>query len=134
MHSNGSIEEYFRTGYGIRLQFLDSQIAEQVMLDLMLRRIPVLPVHDSFIVRTANRGNLIESMVNIYQRLVGATPNTSISQTVLDLIEERETPHDFEELVQSNLRMLEDLRLNGNQEYSSYETYQVDGITYTGNI
>jgi hypothetical protein len=44
------ISTFFGTGYGVRLQFLDSQIAEAVMLRMLPE--PCLPVHDSFIVRS----------------------------------------------------------------------------------
>ena len=43
------IKKFFGTGYGVKLQFKDSQIAEAVMLAMLPE--PCLPVHDSFIVR-----------------------------------------------------------------------------------
>ena len=43
------IQSYFGTGYGVKLQYQDAQIAASVM-ERMLPE-PCLPVHDSFIVR-----------------------------------------------------------------------------------
>lgn len=51
------IAEYFNSGEGVKLQYIDSKIAEQVMLKVIDRlnagyfhRAVVLPVHDSFII------------------------------------------------------------------------------------
>jgi hypothetical protein len=45
------IADQFFTGVGLRLQFEDSQLAEELMIDFVTTRgmVPVLPVHDSFI-------------------------------------------------------------------------------------
>ena len=50
--SHRSIKEYFFTGFGTKLQFYDSQIAEEIMLHFAQQKVPVpvLPVHDSFII------------------------------------------------------------------------------------
>lgn len=44
------IQKYFFTGFGLHLQFLDSQIAEKIMLTLGEEGICCLCIHDSFIV------------------------------------------------------------------------------------
>ena len=44
------ISKYFYTGYGNTLQNIDSRIAEQLMLTFADAEIPILPVHDSFII------------------------------------------------------------------------------------
>ena len=46
------ISKYFGTGIGIELMYTDSVIAEDVMLSLLEENIIVLPIHDSFIIRT----------------------------------------------------------------------------------
>ena len=43
------IARHFRSGSGLKLQRIDSDIAEQVMLRMMADDLLVLPVHDSFI-------------------------------------------------------------------------------------
>ncbi|MBQ3058810.1 MAG: hypothetical protein IJD16_00635 [Desulfovibrio sp.] len=45
-----TIEKYFCSGYGVHLQYLDSCIAENIMITLNSRDICCLCIHDSFIV------------------------------------------------------------------------------------
>ena len=47
---------------GNKLQYEDSQIAEKVMLHFARQDIPVLPVHDSFVVQRGLRKELIDAM------------------------------------------------------------------------
>ena len=51
-----TISKYFGSGFGVKLQYLDSQIAEAVMLKMLPE--PCLPVHDSFIVRVGQTSKL----------------------------------------------------------------------------
>jgi hypothetical protein len=60
MHSG--IRQYFGSGAGVAAQFVDSQIAERVMLSLGRRGIAVLPVHDSFIVDELKESHLRDAM------------------------------------------------------------------------
>ena len=54
------IQKYFGTGYGVHLQFLDSQIAMKVMQRMYPE--PCLPVHDSFVVRSRQEKKLNKVM------------------------------------------------------------------------
>jgi len=54
------IKKYFGTGYGVHLQFLDSQIALRVMQRMYPK--PCLPVHDSFVVRSRQEKKLNKVM------------------------------------------------------------------------
>ncbi|TPL51612.1 hypothetical protein [Mesorhizobium sp. B2-4-6] len=65
------IAEYFRSGEGIRLQRLDSDIAENVIMRMMNRGIPVLPIHDSFIVATEYGDELSGVMLDAYRERMG---------------------------------------------------------------
>ncbi|RWK22307.1 MAG: hypothetical protein EOR43_17205 [Mesorhizobium sp.] len=65
------IAGYFRSGEGIRLQRLDSDIAEDVILRMMERGIPVLPIHDSFIVEEEHADELSAVMLDAYQKRMG---------------------------------------------------------------
>ncbi|MDA8755520.1 hypothetical protein N9M98_01930 [Candidatus Pseudothioglobus singularis] len=65
------IKQYFGSGRGIKLQYKDSQIAEQVMLNLAKSNIVCLPVHDSFIVRASNQIELHEEMDKAFKDIVG---------------------------------------------------------------
>ena len=67
-----AIADEFGTGAGVHLQYIDSQIAEQVMLELGNQGIVALPVHDSFIVAEEYEDQLTEAMNQAFTRVVGA--------------------------------------------------------------
>ena len=56
---------------GLRAQFTDSQIAEAVMLDMLRDGIPILPIHDSFIVTAGNQFMLEDLMKHHFREIVG---------------------------------------------------------------
>jgi len=56
------IGQYFHTGVGLRLQYMDSVMAGNVMRSLRKQGIVLVPVHDSFIVQFANEGQCREAM------------------------------------------------------------------------
>lgn len=57
-----------RSDAGLESQKIDSDVAEQVMLELINEGIPVLPIHDSFIVPA---GFMVESLLNdVFKRIV----------------------------------------------------------------
>ncbi len=68
------IAEFINTGKGRELQNLDSQITEIILVDLMNKNIPVLPVHDSYIVEEGYHGVLADKMIEAYERVMGFTP------------------------------------------------------------
>lgn len=59
------------TGIGLDFQYMDSQIAERVMLRLLAKGIPCLPVHDSFIVDRQSTKELHQAMDEAYSALMG---------------------------------------------------------------
>ncbi len=63
------IKEFFGSGYGVKLQFKDSQIAEAVMLEMLPE--PCLPVHDSFIVRKDQAQKLKRAMNEQFKLFTG---------------------------------------------------------------
>ena len=65
------IADYFSTGYGLKLMFHDSEVAERVLLNFSSRDIPCLPVHDSFIVHHAHGEELRSVMEAEYYREFG---------------------------------------------------------------
>lgn len=69
------IKEYFRTGHGLKLQRLDSDIAERVILHFAEQGYPCLPIHDSFIVHHGLEDELKETMLAEYQKELGAEIN-----------------------------------------------------------
>ena len=69
------IEELFFQGLGLRFQFVDSQIAEQVMLSFLPDDAPCLPIHDSFIMHHIYgeaSGRLEETMRQVFRSIMGS--------------------------------------------------------------
>ena len=64
------IQHHFYTGIGLRLQKLDSIIAEQVMLQLLQLDKVCLPVHDSFIVQFECADLLVQVMKKEYEKIL----------------------------------------------------------------
>lgn len=65
------IADLFNSGIGLETQFIDSQIAEQVMLRMADEGHVVLPIHDSFIVRLGYEYRLREVMLEVFKEVVG---------------------------------------------------------------
>jgi hypothetical protein len=64
------IETYLGQGKGLELQYIDSQIAEQVMLTMLDKGILCLPIHDSFICPRHQGKELIKAMQTAYKKFV----------------------------------------------------------------
>ena len=65
------LKEKLGTNIGLKTQFIDSQIAEAVMTDLLKEGITVLPIHDSFIIRAGYHRLLADSMKRSFRNLLG---------------------------------------------------------------
>ena len=63
------IKDSFFCGMGNRLQFKDSQLAEQIMLHFARRDVPVLPVHDSFIIIRGLYSELTKAMHEEFEKI-----------------------------------------------------------------
>ena len=63
---HGEIEGWFRSGKGIELQRIDSDIAEATLLALADQGVCCLPVHDSFIVPRSHENQLRDAMIQAY--------------------------------------------------------------------
>jgi len=68
------IKHHFGSGIGLHFQFLDSEIAQAILLDLADAGIACLPVHDSFIVARQHEASLLELMMYHYRAKMGSTP------------------------------------------------------------
>jgi hypothetical protein len=62
------IKHEFFTGVALKLMYTDSQIVEDVLKTMMLKDIPVLPVHDSFICPKLYEYDLYQAMKDSYQK------------------------------------------------------------------
>lgn len=67
------VKHKFHSGVGLELQYVDSRIAEQVMLRFVEMDEVCLPVHDSFIVRRGMEAKLLETMQTEFERETGTT-------------------------------------------------------------
>lgn len=65
------IAHHFYTGVGLRLQRVDSDIAELVLLAFTEKQIPILPLHDSFLVHQGYEDFLKETMLTAFKKVVG---------------------------------------------------------------
>jgi hypothetical protein len=68
---HSAIAKYFYAGYGIRLQNKDSIIALEILNKFANFNIPILPVHDSFIVGQDQADDLRKVMEETYERYNG---------------------------------------------------------------
>jgi hypothetical protein len=62
------IKHKFYTGVGLKLMYMDSQIVEDVLKAMMLKDIPVLTVHDSFVCPKLHKHELYQAMKDSYQK------------------------------------------------------------------
>ncbi len=64
------IADHMGQGWGIRLQRIDSDIAEAVMLHFARQGIPCLGIHDSFIVQQRHKAELREAMEGAHRTVL----------------------------------------------------------------
>jgi hypothetical protein len=69
---NPGISHLFGSGLGLQLQRIDADMAEGVLLDLLGRGIPALPIHDSAIVQAKYGGILVEAMDEALNQALGS--------------------------------------------------------------
>ena len=69
------IADSFFCGMGNKLQFRDSQLAEQIMLHFAKKDIPILPVHDSFITMRGLYSELVYVMNEEFEKMFGLPLN-----------------------------------------------------------
>lgn len=69
-----AIADVFQSGEGKRNQRRDSDLALEIISNLMGKRILALPIHDSFIVQASHGEELRKEMKEAYQRMFGFEP------------------------------------------------------------
>ncbi len=67
------IRRFFNTGIGINLQFIDSCLAERVLLTLAKKGIVAVPIHDSFVCQAAHEQDLRDAMNQAFIDRFGST-------------------------------------------------------------
>jgi len=73
--THSPIAHHFYSDAGRRLQKIDSEIAEIVLLHFAKRYIPILPLHDSFIMHHHFDGELTQMMQKAFNEVVGGSIN-----------------------------------------------------------
>ncbi len=110
------IRDAFFSGEGIKLQRIDSEIAEKVMLRFIDMGYPILPVHDSFVIHQGLRDELDKVMMDVFVEVTGLMPKTDMKPTH----GEREGQKRGEECEAISISDgIQDL-IEHNQEYSGY--------------
>jgi len=64
------ISKYFFTGYGLKMQNLDGKIALHILYHFAKKDIPVLAIHDSFIIQEKYKNELREVMDKYYKKFL----------------------------------------------------------------
>lgn len=72
------LQGIFGTGLGTKLQWEDSQLAERIMMHFADRNIPVLPIHDSFIVAEEHQATLVSVMKAVFHGTYGQFPRVTV--------------------------------------------------------
>jgi hypothetical protein len=87
---HSAVADSFHSGIGLRLQNIDAAMAKAVLNELTVRKdITVLPIHDSFIVRTEHQSTLEEAMDRAYREATVSVGNQkTVSKGWSDI-----TPH-----------------------------------------
>lgn len=84
--------DQFGTGAGLRLQRMDSDLAEAVMLRFADKGYACLPVHDSFIVHHAMRDVLEETMKAVFVDMFGVESKVEFDMGEGEKVEPNENP------------------------------------------
>ena len=82
LKTHSPIAHHFYSDVGRRLQKIDSDVAEIVLLHFANRNIPILPVHDSFIMHHRFDVELSQIMQQAFRQIVGA--NIDIDQKLVE--------------------------------------------------
>ena len=73
------LRKYFYSGIGLQLQFMDSKMAEHVMLHFVKINQVCLPIHDSFIVRRGLENELQIAMKFAFEKYFAALPKVKLT-------------------------------------------------------
>ncbi len=97
---HAAISHHFYSGIGLKLQFIDSKIAEDVMIHFLNKSEVCLPVHDSFIVRQGLELELEKVMHQSFKKHLNgiAKVDKESGYNKYTLAEIKELPHTYDPL------------------------------------
>ena len=125
-NTHKDISKYFSTGIGLKTMFIDSQIAEKILLHFLGKEIVVLPVHDSFIINSEYVNDLKETMISLFKSVVGSSTKvkTKGPLTSINFIDDPKLLKIAKKKHKKlNLKQREDLIFNNKCPSSIYERY-----------
>ncbi|MGU3401324.1 hypothetical protein ACLBWS_16535 [Brucellaceae bacterium D45D] len=76
---HGAVADKFHSGAGLKLQYMDSEMAKAVIHELTVKNgITTLPIHDSFIVREEHENDLVDCMERAFLKVTSTVENRRI--------------------------------------------------------
>lgn len=115
------IAEFFRSGEGIRLQRIDSDIAEDVMMSMMEAGVLVLPIHDSFIVTEEHADKLHKTMKWAYRKhMNGKEIRVKKDPTLVDELLANKDGGAVSDRLAAGVKLIKEMQEQ--PEYSDYRT------------
>ena len=94
------IAHHFYSSVGLKLQRLDSDIAEKILLHFAEKEIAILPLHDSFLMHHGYETSLQPVMNDVFKEIVGSKPKVDKKQFPKRLQLENGRPDDEFDLEQ----------------------------------
>lgn len=120
---HAEISNFIASGEGMNLQFIDSQIAERVLLKGMEENVCILPIHDGFIANTGDESKLHQWMSEAFEEVTGESINIKLESIYLELIVKYNDAHDSSYIDEEGVEHKEPETLEGKaRSYSSIET------------
>lgn len=120
------IQKYFMSGIGITLMNMDSEIAQKVINFYTMEEVPILCIHDSFIIPISYAQDLKRQMAVATQEIIGKRLETKQNKTksyehlFLTMTKKSESP---EWKVKANKRYRERLKQWKNQQECKVDYY-----------
>ena len=119
------IRHFFNSGAGVRLQRLDSELAQNIMLRFIGKGMGhvCLPVHDSFLVQASIADELENVMIEEFNKLIGQTPAIKTAHhTEWDLVERSD------DTIGYLSPTIADHHFEGTGDYRGYEQRRLDWL------
>jgi len=133
---HSGISKHFFTGAGTRLQRVDSDVAEAVMLKLVRKDTAVLPLHDSFLVSRFHKIDLAVAMDEVISERYSTQINVKLDDTAWDFIYdigvEDEYDRDIEAYEKEAIRDRNRMFLEYNRQYRRFRDSQGADSAPTG--
>ena len=81
-HDRVNLRDRVTSGWGLESQYLDSEIALQLMYQFAIHDDPLLPVHDSFITKKGNELYLKQLMLDTFERVAKGKTRVDVTTSL----------------------------------------------------